>query len=60
MCYENGGMVDDGTVYRLGKEMFTLFAGTENSPGGAFDVTRRVRSRLSRDRTITGTFCHTG
>jgi len=29
MCYENGGMVDDGTVYRLGKEMFRWIGGQE-------------------------------
>ena len=29
MCYEHGGMVDDGTVFRLGKEMFRWIGGQE-------------------------------
>ena len=29
MCYEHGGMVDDGTIYRMGKEMFRWIGGQE-------------------------------
>ena len=29
MCYEHGGMIDDGTVFRLGKDNFRWIGGTE-------------------------------
>ena len=29
MCYEHGGMVDDGTVFRLGRDNFRWIGGTE-------------------------------
>lgn len=31
MCYEHGGMVDDGTVYRLGENNFRWIGGTDKS-----------------------------
>jgi aminomethyltransferase len=29
MCYEHGGMIDDGTVFRLGKDNFRWIGGTD-------------------------------
>jgi len=29
MCYEHGGMIDDGTVYRLGKDNFRWIGGSD-------------------------------
>jgi thiamine-phosphate pyrophosphorylase len=29
MCYEHGGMIDDGTVFRLGRDNFRWIGGTE-------------------------------
>jgi aminomethyltransferase len=31
MCYENGGMIDDGTVFRLGQNNFRWIGGSDNS-----------------------------
>ena len=31
MCYENGGMIDDGTVFRLGQNNFRWIGGDEFS-----------------------------
>jgi len=31
MCYENGGMIDDGTVFRLGQDNFRWIGGNDNS-----------------------------
>ncbi len=31
MCYENGGMIDDGTVYRLGQNLFRWIGGDDYS-----------------------------
>ena len=31
MCYEHGGMVDDGTVYRLGPDNFRWIGGSDSS-----------------------------
>ncbi len=31
MCYESGGMIDDGTVFRLGKDNFRWVGGTDDS-----------------------------
>ena len=31
MCYENGGMIDDGTVFRLGQDNFRWIGGSDNS-----------------------------
>ncbi len=31
MCYENGGMIDDGTVYRLGQDNFRWIGGSDES-----------------------------
>jgi aminomethyltransferase len=31
MCYENGGMIDDGTVFRLGQNNFRWIGGTDES-----------------------------
>ena len=31
MCYENGGMIDDGTVFRLGHNNFRWIGGSDNS-----------------------------
>jgi len=31
MCYENGGMIDDGTVFRLGQDNFRWVGGCETS-----------------------------
>ena len=31
MCYENGGMVDDGTVFRLGQNNFRWIGGSDDS-----------------------------
>lgn len=31
MCYESGGMIDDGTVFRLGKDNFRWIGGSDNS-----------------------------
>lgn len=31
MCYENGGMIDDGTVFRLGQENFRWIGGCDAS-----------------------------
>lgn len=31
MCYEHGGMIDDGTVYRLGDNNFRWIGGTDTS-----------------------------
>jgi len=31
MCYENGGMIDDGTVYRLGEMNFRWIGGNDTS-----------------------------
>lgn len=31
MCYEHGGMIDDGTVFRLGKDQFRWIGGDEYS-----------------------------
>jgi aminomethyltransferase len=31
MCYENGGMIDDGTVFRLGQNNFRWIGGTDFS-----------------------------
>ena len=31
MCYEHGGMIDDGTVYRLGENNFRWIGGTDAS-----------------------------
>ncbi|MFA3916625.1 DUF1989 domain-containing protein [Ruegeria hyattellae] len=31
MCYEHGGMIDDGTVYRLGETNFRWIGGNDNS-----------------------------
>ena len=31
MCYETGGMVDDGTVFRLGRENFRWIGGSDTS-----------------------------
>ncbi len=31
MCYENGGMIDDGTVYRLGDSTFRWVGGCDSS-----------------------------
>jgi len=31
MCYENGGMIDDGTVFRLGRNNFRWIGGSDNS-----------------------------
>ena len=29
MCYENGGMIDDGTIFRLAKDNFRWICGQE-------------------------------
>jgi aminomethyltransferase len=29
MCYEHGGMIDDGTVFRLGKDQFRWIGGDD-------------------------------
>lgn len=31
MCYEHGGMIDDGTVYRLGQDNFRWIGGNDDS-----------------------------
>ena len=31
MCYENGGMIDDGTVFRLGQDNFRWVGGSDSS-----------------------------
>jgi len=31
MCYENGGMIDDGTVFRLGQNNFRWIGGSDDS-----------------------------
>jgi len=31
MCYENGGMIDDGTVFRLGRDNFRWIGGNDES-----------------------------
>ncbi len=31
MCYENGGMIDDGTIFRLGKDTFRWIGGSDDS-----------------------------
>ena len=31
MCYENGGMIDDGTVFRLGQDNFRWIGGSDES-----------------------------
>ena len=31
MCYENGGMIDDGTVFRLGQDNFRWVGGSDES-----------------------------
>jgi len=31
MCYENGGMIDDGTVFRLGQDNFRWIGGSDSS-----------------------------
>ncbi len=31
MCFEHGGMIDDGTVYRLGQDNFRWIGGNDNS-----------------------------
>ena len=31
MCYENGGMIDDGTVFRLGRDNFRWVGGSDES-----------------------------
>ena len=31
ICYENGGMIDDGTVYRLGQDNFRWIGGNDES-----------------------------
>ena len=31
MCYENGGMIDDGTVFRLGQNNFRWIGGSDES-----------------------------
>jgi len=31
MCYENGGMIDDGTVFRLGQDNFRWIGGSDDS-----------------------------
>lgn len=31
MCYEHGGMIDDGTVFRLGKDQFRWIGGDDYS-----------------------------
>ncbi len=31
MCYESGGMIDDGTVFRLGKDLFRWIGGCDSS-----------------------------
>jgi aminomethyltransferase len=31
MCYENGGMIDDGTVFRLGRDNFRWIGGSDDS-----------------------------
>lgn len=31
MCYENGGMIDDGTVFRLGQNLFRFIGGDDYS-----------------------------
>ena len=31
MCYEHGGMIDDGTIYRLGNENFRWIGGNDTS-----------------------------
>ncbi len=31
MCYDTGGMIDDGTVYRLGQDNFRWIGGTDTS-----------------------------
>ncbi len=31
MCYESGGMIDDGTVFRLGKDNFRWIGGSDTS-----------------------------
>jgi aminomethyltransferase len=31
MCYENGGMIDDGTVFRLGQDNFRWVGGSDDS-----------------------------
>ncbi len=31
MCYENGGMIDDGTVFRLGRDNFRWIGGSDES-----------------------------
>ena len=31
MCYQNGGMIDDGTVFRLGQDNFRWIGGTDES-----------------------------
>lgn len=31
MCYESGGMIDDGTVFRLGKDQFRWIGGCDSS-----------------------------
>ena len=31
MCYESGGMIDDGTVFRLGKDNFRWIGGNDTS-----------------------------
>ena len=31
MCYENGGMIDDGTIFRLGQDNFRWIGGSDES-----------------------------
>jgi aminomethyltransferase len=33
MCYEHGGMIDDGTVFRLGSDKFRWIGGDDYSAG---------------------------
>ena len=57
MCYEHGGMIDDGTVFRLGKDNFRWIGG--NDYGGewireqAEKLGLKVLVRSSTDQCTT-------
>jgi len=57
MCYEHGGMVDDGTVFRLGENNFRWIGGNDDS-GLALRELAQTRSLNAWVRNSTDQLCN--
>lgn len=46
MCYEHGGMIDDGTVFRLGKDNFRWIGGTDYGGEWIREVAEKLKLKV--------------